>query len=105
MCAEIENELKEYNLCQKTKAARHAPYGLLKSPAVLDGAWKSIVIDFIVKLPLSKDLLTKVKYNVILVITDRNTKYGIFISYLEGLLATQFAYVFQKAVVADHRLL
>ncbi|KFY46529.1 hypothetical protein V494_00438, partial [Pseudogymnoascus sp. VKM F-4513 (FW-928)] len=56
----------------------------LMSTPVPKGAWKSIALDFIVKLPLSKDPLTGVEYNSILVITERLTKYGKFVPYLEA---------------------
>ena len=36
-------------------------------------------MDFIIKLPLSKDTITDMKYNSILVVVDRLTKYAHFI--------------------------
>jgi hypothetical protein len=36
--------------------------------------WTDISIDFITRLPKSKDLVTKLKYNLILVVVDRFTK-------------------------------
>ena len=41
-------------------------------------------MDFIIKLPISKDLVTKVKYNNILVIINRFTKYVRFKPYKEA---------------------
>jgi hypothetical protein len=78
------------------------PYGQLKSPAVPTGAWKSIALDFIVKLPLSRDPLTGVLYDSILVITDRLTKYGYFVPYLEASDAEALAYTFLRVIVANH---
>ena len=40
-------------------------------------------MDFIVKLPLSKDIITDIKYNSILVVVDRLTKYAHFIPWKE----------------------
>jgi hypothetical protein len=80
------------------------PYGQLKSLPIPKGAWKSIALDFIVKLPLSKDPLTGVKYDSILVITDRLTKYGYFIPYLEASDAEALAYTFLRVVIAHHGL-
>ena len=59
-------------------------YRQLKSLPILKGLWKSIALDFIVKLPLSKDLLTGVEFDSILVITERLTKYREFVLYLEA---------------------
>jgi hypothetical protein len=36
--------------------------------------WTDISIDFITRLPESKDLVTKLKYDLILVVVDRFTK-------------------------------
>ncbi|ERF69955.1 hypothetical protein EPUS_08766 [Endocarpon pusillum Z07020] len=51
-------------------------------------------MDFITKLPPSQDQTTKVKYDSILVITDRLTKYAYFIPYLESSTdrLTKYAY-------------
>jgi len=65
--------------CTKSKSARHKPYGLLQPIEKPDRAWKSISMDFITKLPLSQDPVTKEKYDSIMVIPDRLTKYGRFV--------------------------
>jgi hypothetical protein len=64
---------------------------LLKTPKE---AWKSITLDFMTKLPLLEDLMIKVKYNNILIITNRLTKYAYFINYLESSNAKDLAYTF-----------
>jgi hypothetical protein len=101
---QVETVVLECDVCSKSKSSRHAPYGLLKSPPTPDGAWKSIALDFIVKLPLSKEPMTKVKYDSILVITDRLTKYGHFVPYMEASDATELAYTFLKIVICNHGL-
>jgi hypothetical protein len=68
-------------------------------------AWKSITIDFITKLLALKDLMTKVIYNSILVITDWLTKYMYFILYQEALIAKDFTYVFMRTVFVNHEML
>ena len=40
-------------------------------------------MDFVVKLSKSKDISTDIKYNSILVIINKLTKYAYFISYME----------------------
>ena len=77
----------------------------MKSLSTPDRVWKSIAWDFIVKLPKSKERLTNVSYNSILVITDRLTKYGYFIPYKESSNTEDLVYVFLRIVVANHRLL
>ena len=68
------------------------------------GAWTSVALDFIVKLLKSIELITKVVYDLILVIIDRLTKYGYFIPYKEASLTEDLAYTFYKYVVRNHGL-
>jgi len=46
--------------------------------------------------------LTKVKYDSVLVINDRLTKYAYFLPYLESSDATDLAYTFLKTIFANH---
>ncbi|SLM33715.1 reverse transcriptase domain protein [Lasallia pustulata] len=48
--------------------------------------------------------MTQQYYDTILVVTDKLTKYGKFVPYLEGSSAKELAYAFYKYVVADHGL-
>jgi RNase H-like domain found in reverse transcriptase/Reverse transcriptase (RNA-dependent DNA polymerase)/Integrase zinc binding domain/Chromo (CHRromatin Organisation MOdifier) domain/gag-polyprotein putative aspartyl protease len=100
----VETVVTECDLCNRSKTSRHAPYGLLQPPPTPAGAWKSIAFDFIVKLPRSREPMTKVVYDSIWVITDRTTKYGHFVPYKESSDAKELAYAFMKTVVAQHGL-
>ena len=53
-------------------------------------------MDFVVKLPLSKDPITGVRYDSVMVVTDQFTKYAIFISFKESTTAEELAYVFLR---------
>ena len=61
----IEEVISNCNLCQKTKGSNYAPQGLLQPNKVLKQPWEVITIDFITKLPLSKEPFTRVTYNII----------------------------------------
>jgi hypothetical protein len=61
-------------------------------------------LDFIIKLPPSKEALTGVIYDSILVITDRLTKYAHFIFYKEGLTAEELAYTFNRNIITNYRI-
>jgi hypothetical protein len=74
----------------------------MRSPKVLTGVWKSIALDFIVKLLLSKEALTGVTYDLILIVTDRLIKYAYFISYKEGSTAEELVYIFNRNVIANY---
>jgi hypothetical protein len=64
--------------------------------------WTSIVLDFVVKLLLSRDPITGIKYDSILVVTDRLTKYTYMILYLEASITEDLAYAFLRVVVANY---
>ena len=64
--------------------------------------WASIILDFVIKLLLLRDLITGVEYDFILVITDRLTKYTYIILYLEASTAENLAYAFLRVVVANY---
>jgi hypothetical protein len=59
-------------------------------------------LDFIIKLPPSKEALTGVIYDSILVVTDRLTKYAHFIPYKEGSTAEELAYTFNRNIIINH---
>jgi hypothetical protein len=62
-------------------------------------------LDFIIKLPLSKEALTGVTYDFILIITDRLTKYAHFIFYKKGLTVEELVYIFNRNIIANHGIL
>jgi hypothetical protein len=62
-----------------------------------------MALDFITKLPLSKELMTGIIYDSIMIITDRLTKYAYFISYFKSFSAEDLAYIFYKHVMANHK--
>ena len=83
-------------MCQRSKAVRHAPYGLLQPNEVPDQPWRSIAMDFITDLPNSNG------YDTILVVIDRLTKMSHFIPCRKDLDARQFATLFMQHVIHLH---
>jgi hypothetical protein len=61
-------------------------------------------LDFIIKLPPSKEALTGVVYDSILVVTDRLTKYAYFIPYKEGLTAEELVYTFNRNIITNYEI-
>jgi hypothetical protein len=72
---------------------------------ILKILWTLIVLDFVIKLLLSRDLITRIKYDFILVVTDRLIKYIYIILYLEASTAEDLAYTFLRVVVANYSAL
>jgi hypothetical protein len=64
-----------------------------------------IVLDFVIKLLLSQDLITRIKYDSILVITDRLTKYTYIILYLKANIVEDLVYAFLRMVVVNYSAL
>ena len=61
-------------------------------------------MDFIVKLPISKEPITGIEYDSILVIIKRLTWYRMFIPYIEASIAKDLAYAVSKYVIAIYRM-
>jgi hypothetical protein len=64
--------------------------------------WTLIALDFVIKLLLLRDPIIGIKYDFILVITDRLTKYIYIILYLEASIIEDLAYMFLRVVVANY---
>ena len=62
-------------------------------------------MNFIMKLSLSKKLLTKVVYNLILTVIDQLIKKARFILYFKALNTEELAYTFLRNVIVFNRLL
>jgi hypothetical protein len=58
----------------------------------------------VVKLLLSRDPITGIKYGFILVVIDKLIKYTYIILYLEASMAEDLAYVFLRVVVANYNI-
>ena len=98
----VKEVIRNCDTCIRNKAARHAPYGQLKSPDTPPEPWKSIAMDFVVKLPLSRESWTGHEYDSILVITDRLTKYAYMVPYNESSTAETLSQVFLRTIIANH---
>ena len=61
-------------------------------------------MDFITKLPTSKNPAWGVKFDSILTIVDRLTKYTMFISFKETATASVLTYTILQELVSNHEL-
>ncbi|RFU81252.1 hypothetical protein TARUN_954, partial [Trichoderma arundinaceum] len=101
---QVQHVVSHCDLCQRAKAGRHKPYGLLQPLPVPERPWESISFDHITKLPPSKEPVTGITYDSIFVVVDRLTKMSYFIPYKEASTAEELAYVFARFVTANHGL-
>lgn len=86
------------------KAAHHEPYEKLEPIPPQKRPWESIALDFITKLPKSKEPGTATEYDSI-TINERLTKYACFIPVKESITAEETAYTVLRYVIANYRLL
>ena len=98
----VESALAECDLCGRSKLGRYKPYGLLQPLLVVEQLWSSVTMDFITKLPTSKDSVTGIEYDSILTMVDRLTKWSYFFPYKELWTAEQLADVIYRNVTSVH---
>ncbi|GAA5895480.1 hypothetical protein JCM6882_006265 [Rhodosporidiobolus microsporus] len=96
----IRNYVSTCDSCFRAKSRREKPHGLLQPLPAPTRPWRSIAMDFIVKLPT-----TRSGFDSIFVCTDRFTKMAHFIPCNEeGLDAAGFASMFYKSIFPLHGL-
>ena len=98
----VTNYVKKCLMCQRNKHGRHAPYGEGQPNLIPNGPWEDISMDFITKLPKSRDPVTEIIYDAIMVIVDRFTKYLIVVPFKETHTAEQLGHLLLDRLVRDH---
>ena len=94
----VTDYVRSCDICQRAKATRHKPFGLLQPLPAANAPWSSISMDFIVKLPQSNS------FDSILVVVCRRTKMAHFIPCNEKNNASQIADLFMKNIFKLHGL-
>ena len=72
---------------------------------MFERTWSSVIINFIIKLFKSKDLINNTSYNNILVIIKRFTKYSKFIPINKSYSIEDFADIIIRKVINNYGLL
>ncbi len=104
MRKQVEDIIRKCNVCIHMKHNQHKFYELLKSLSTSDYAWKSIALNFIIKLFKSKKRIIETMYDFILIITNKLIKYEYFLSYKKATFAKNLTYTFLRMIVANHEL-
>src|SRR5205807_3752777 len=97
MRQDIKRYVKNCDMCQQIKPARHAPYGLLQPLEILTKPWESISMDFVTDLPESNG------YDAIWIVVDRLTKMAHFIPCRKDMDTKEFIQLFLRMVFKHHR--
>ncbi|XP_040379158.1 uncharacterized protein LOC121054199 [Oryza brachyantha] len=95
---QIKAQLSECSICQQAKPDRAKYPGLLQPIPVPAGAWQTISLDFIEGLPVSK------RFNCILVVVDKFSKYAHFIPLSHPFSASDVAQAYMHNVFKLHGL-
>ena len=98
MRKKVQDYVNKCDLCHKIKSSRHKPYREMRTVLTSDQLWASVVMNFIMKLSLSKKLLTEVIYNSILTVIDQLIKKVRFLPYKEASNAEELTYTFLQNV-------
>jgi hypothetical protein len=80
METDVRDYCRECDVCQRVKAKRHLPYGLLGSLPQPRRPWGEISMDFITGLPPCKNPAGGPDFNAILVVVDRYSKMARYIA-------------------------
>ena len=100
----VRTVIGECDMCIRSKATRHKPYGELQPVPLKDRAWKSVSMDFIVKLPPSTDPVTGIVYDSIMVCVEQLTKFAKFQPFKETMTAVQTAQLVDRTIFSQHGL-
>ena len=95
---DVETYVNGCAVCQRTKGTNRLPIGKLKSLEVPSRPWTEISMDFIEQLPKSS------KYDSILVIVDRLTKWAIFVPTTVTLTSAGLAELILDRLISQHGL-
>ncbi|GMI71757.1 hypothetical protein HRI_000845000 [Hibiscus trionum] len=96
MKQQVKTHVLSCDVCQRTKDEHILKPGLLQPLPIPSQAWETISMDFIEGLPTSK------KFNSILVIIDKYTKYGHFLPLAHPFTATEAASIYLDNVFKLH---
>ena len=98
MSKDVGRFVRNCNVCRRTQATRHAPYGVLRPLSVPDRPWQHISVDFVTGLPPSK------QFDAICVVVDRLTKQRHLIPCKTTITAEKLAQLFCDRVFRYHGL-
>ncbi|GJY34806.1 putative reverse transcriptase domain-containing protein [Tanacetum coccineum] len=95
MKSDIATYVSKCLTCSKVKAEHQRPLGLLQQPEIPEWKWDKITMDFITKLPRSKN-----GHDTIWVIVDRLTKSAHFLAIREEYSTERLAGIYINEIVA-----
>jgi hypothetical protein len=101
----VKEIIREYNIYIRNKVLYYVLYRIIQSPDIPKTPWTLIILDFVVKLLLSRDPIIRIEYNFILVVMDKLTKYTYMILYLKISITKDLAYMFLRIIITNYSAL
>ena len=98
----VQDYIRRCETCCKTKHPRHATYRQLQTQEPPESPWQDITMDFITKLLASSDVVTGTKYDSILVIVDKLTKYTEMIPFKETYTAPELGHILLDKLIKHY---
>ena len=108
MTKEVKQYVEGCDQCQRMKNRAEMPAGKLRPNQVPERLWQHILVDFIMKLPMSKG------HDPILVVCDRFSKMFHFVATIEKMMTEELVRLFRdnmwklhglpESVISDRRL-
>jgi hypothetical protein len=102
MKKKVEQYIKRCVHCQQNKHGTHTKYGMIQLSKPETEPWNHITMDFIVKLPASREPATGHHYDSIMVVVDKLTKYSHFIPFKEACDAETLGHILVDKVIRYH---
>ncbi|GKD57456.1 retrotransposon protein, putative, ty3-gypsy subclass, partial [Tanacetum coccineum] len=100
MKRDIATYVSECLTCAKVKAEHQRPSGLLQQPQIPEWKWENITMDFITKLPRTRN-----GHDAIWVVVDRLTKSAHFLAIHKDYSTEKLAKLYTDEIVAHHGVL
>jgi len=98
----VEAYIKRCLSCQQNKHGTHASYGEIQYQESPKSPWNEVTMNFIIKLPKSTDPATGDRYDSILIMVDKLTKYSHIIACKEKFTAEQLGYIVLDRLIRYH---
>ena len=101
---QITEIIAKCNSCWWNRISRDKRYDEIKWLEVSESPWKSVTMNFIVKLSPLKDSAWGVRFDSILMIVNQLTKYMMFILFKKSATASVLMYIILQELVSNHGL-
>ncbi|GJW61591.1 putative reverse transcriptase domain-containing protein [Tanacetum coccineum] len=99
MKRDIATYVSECLTCAKVKAEHQRPPGLLQQPEIPEWKWENIIMDFITKLPRTRN-----RHDAIWVVVDKSTKSAHFLAIHKDYSTEKLARLYTDEIVVRHEV-